>query len=139
MVGPAAYKAVNDLALGLMVRIATWGGGGAATAERLRRAASGGGSTTTVVTNLTRAPQEGRTLYAASGEGAQAVANAARSGPAVRTFVTQIPQALLKGVQHAKLVEVSRLVQQGSEKVVTHYRFAPGATEYILKFFTEVK
>jgi hypothetical protein len=88
-----------------VVRIATWGGGGAATAEGLRRAASGGGATTTVFANVTRAPREGRTLYAASGEGAQAVANEARSGQGVRTFVAQFPQALLKGLQDAKLVE----------------------------------
>jgi RHS repeat-associated core domain len=137
--GPALSRALDKLALNVMMRLATWGGGGAATAEGLRRAASSGGATTTVVTNLTRAPQEGRALYAASGEGAQLAANAARSGPAVRTFVAQIPQALLKALQDAKLVEVGQLVQKGSDKIVTQYRFAPEATEYILKFFTELK
>ena len=137
--GGAGYSALNRLALNVMLRLATWGGGTAASAEALRRAAAGGGPTTTIVTNLTRAPQEGRVLHAASGEGAQAVANAARSGAGVRTFVAQVPQALLKGLEQANLVQVSRLVQKGSDKVVTEYKFLPGATEYILKFFKEVK
>jgi len=133
--GPSAYRA----ALNLMIRyeMAT-AAAGAGSAEALRRAANAGGPTVRVVTNQTQALQQGRELYAAAGDGAQAAANAARSGAGVTTYAAEIPQALMKGLQSAGLVEQSTLVQKGSNVVVTQYKFLPGATEYILKFFKEV-
>ncbi len=134
--GVAAYEALETVALHVMVRIATWGGGGAATAEGLRRAAAGGGPTERVVTNLTQAPQEGRALSAAGGQGAQALANAARSGAGVRTFAANIPKALMSGLQQARLLEVRTTMMNGV--TATEYRFAPGAAQYITKFFQDV-
>jgi RHS repeat-associated protein len=133
----AAGAGLNTLALNVLVRFATMGGGAAATAEGLRRAAEGGGPTTTVVTNLTRAPAEGRALSAAVGEGAQALASAARSGEGVKTFAAQIPQALIKGLEAAKLLSISTTQMNGVQ--ATEYRFAPAAAEYIIKFFKEMK
>lgn len=88
------------------------------------------------MTNLTRAPQEGRALSAATGEGAQALANAARSGDGVRTFAANIPKALLSGLQQAGLLEIRRTQMNGV--TATEYRFAAGASQYIAKFFKDV-
>jgi hypothetical protein len=143
LIGAAPYAlwmaggALNKLALNLMVRyeMAT-AMAAAGTAEGLRRAASSGGPTVQLTTNLTQAPQEGRALSAATGAGAEALANASRSGEGVKTFVAQIPQALLKGLEAAKLVTISTTQMNGVQ--ATEYRFAPGAAQYIVKFFKEV-
>lgn len=129
---------LSKVALNLLLRweIAKLGAG-AATAEGLRRAANSSGPTVQVVTNLTQAPAEGRALSASVGQGAQALSNAARSGEGVRTFVAQIPQALIKGLEAAKLLSVSTTQMNGVQ--ATEYRFAPGAAEYIVRFFKEAK
>lgn len=129
--GYAGYAVVENLALHAMVRLATMGGGAAATAEGLRRAAESEGPTERVVTNLTRAPQEGRALSAAVGENAQALANAAR--PGAKTFVAQIPKTLINGLRQAGLLEVRTTVMNGIKG--TEYRFSAEGAQYVTKFF----
>jgi RHS repeat-associated protein len=104
---------------------------GEVTREALERAASSAGSTVGVVTRLTSAPQAGRALSAAGGQGAEALANAARSGGSL--FSAQIPSALLKELQGAGLVEMKTALMNGV--VSTEYRFLPNATEFIVKYF----
>lgn len=104
---------------------------GQVTREALERAASSAGSTVEVVTRLTSAPQAGRALSAAGGQGAEALANASRSGGTL--FLAQIPSALLKALQSAGLVDVKTTLMNGA--VSTEYRFLPNATEFIVKYF----
>jgi RHS repeat-associated protein len=137
--GPPAWQAAGQFLFrhlgATMLTMSLFGGGAAATHQSLQRAAQGGGPTVQVVTNLTQSPAANRGLSAAVGEGAQALANAARSGPGVRTFVANIPQALIKGLQQARLLEVRRVTMNGVTG--TEYRFAPGAAQYINDFFKE--
>jgi RHS repeat-associated protein len=131
--GPPAWSAAGRLVWQFRAWIAMLGTGGAVGHQTLQRLAAGGGPTVQVFTNLSRAPQMGRQLYAATGPGAQQAANAAR--PGAPTYVANIPQALLRGLEDARLVEVSTLVQKGSGVVTTQYYFLPEAIPYIIKFF----
>jgi RHS repeat-associated protein len=108
---------------------------GQVTRDALERAASSTGSTVEVVTRLTSAPQAGRALSAAGGQGAEALANASRSGGAL--FTAQIPSALVKALQSAGLVEVKTTLMNGA--VSTEYRFLPNATQFIVKYFEKQK
>ncbi len=102
----------------------------------LSRLSNAGGPTVRVVTNQTQALAQGRGLSVATGENAQALANAARSGEGVRTFAANIPQALMSGLQQAGLAEVRTTTMNGVTG--TEVRFAPGAAQYILKFFQDI-
>ncbi|MGK2859512.1 MAG: RHS repeat-associated core domain-containing protein, partial [Thermoanaerobaculia bacterium] len=137
---PLAFEAAGQFTLRQLVRFELWkasvGGGAAVTADGLRRAAEGGGPTVQIVTNLTRAPQEGRALSAAAGEGATALTNAARGGEGARTFAANIPQALLNGLQQAGLLEVRKTMMNGATG--TEYRFAPAASVYVVRFFRDI-
>lgn len=86
-------------------RFLMWAGSGAAGAETtasiLRRAAADRGETLRVVSNQTQFPAAGRTLFATAGDNAQAAANAFRSGEGVRTFVGDLPKALLTRLEQA--------------------------------------
>jgi hypothetical protein len=93
-----------------------------------------GGSAVELVTRLTQSPTVGRALSAAGGEGAQALADAARSTGTV--YAARIPEAVLKMLQNARLLEVRRTLMNGVEGI--EYRFAPEAMEYLAKFFKEV-
>jgi RHS repeat-associated protein len=106
-------------------------------AAGLAKLAQSGGPTVRIVTNLTRAPEEGRALSAAGGDAAKALANAARSGDGVRTFSAAIPKALIDGLQQAGLLRISQTEMNGVRAV--EYRFSPAAAEYVTKFFREVK
>jgi len=149
--GTGAYAFVTTAArtgaLSLLIRfprlfgVATAIGAGVVgqpTAARLTQLSNAGGPTIRVVTNLTRAPESGRALSTAAGEAAEALANAALSGSSARTFVANIPKALIDGLEQAGLVRVTTTLMNGNVQA-TEYRFFGAATEYILKFFTEVK
>jgi hypothetical protein len=70
-------------------------------------------------------------LSAATGEGAEALANSARSGGQV--FTARIPKALIETLKSARLVE-ERVTQMNGARAV-ELRFRPEAAEFIAKFF----
>ena len=109
-----------------------WAGGTAAGAERtaaaLRRAAADGGETLRVVTNQTQFPVAGRTLFTAAGDNAQAAANAFRSGEGVRTFVADLPKALIGQLERAGYLTI-RTTQTRDGLAVREYAFGPQAYE----------
>ncbi len=100
----------------------------------LARAAAAEGPTVEVLTKLTSAPQAGRALSVATGEGANALANAARS--AGNLYQAQIPKALLMTLEKAGLALPSATNMGG--KAATEYRILPQAAEFIVKYFRQV-
>jgi hypothetical protein len=107
---------------------------GTVTREALEAAANSGGPTVRLVTNLTQAPAAGRALSAAAGQGAEALANAAREGGT--TFVANVPKALIDQMTRAGLVETSTTNMAGA--VAQELKFAPQAAEFVVKFFRAV-
>ncbi|HLG96100.1 MAG TPA: RHS repeat-associated core domain-containing protein [Bryobacteraceae bacterium] len=107
---------------------------GTVTREALEAAANSGGPTVRLVTNLTQAPAAGRALSAAVGQGAEALANAAREGGT--TFVANVPKALIDQMTRAGLVETSTTNMGGA--VAQELKFAPQAAEFVVKFFRAV-
>jgi len=97
----------------------------------LEKAASAGGPTISVLTRQTSAPEAGRALSAAAGEGAQALANAARAGGTLYTGA--IPRGLMSTMEKAGLVQARTTMMQGAQ--ATEYRFMPQATEFVARFF----
>jgi hypothetical protein len=114
---------------GMQLGLSTFGGG--VTRAMLQAAAADAGPTVEVVTKLTQAPQLGRGLSVATGEGATALANAARAGG--RIFTARIPKALIETLKRARLVE-ERVTQMGGARAV-ELRFRPEAAEFIVNFF----
>jgi hypothetical protein len=97
----------------------------------LEAAANSGGATIRVVKRLTRSPQAGRALSAATGEGAEALAAAAQAGG--QTYVANIPAALISVMKQAGLLLESTTSMGGA--VATELRFLPQASEFVVKFF----
>ena len=118
------------IARGEMLR----GPAGLVSRSALQAAARAEGPTVQVFTKLTQAPEAGRALSVATGENAQALANAARTGG--QMFEGQIPSALVTELQNAGLAEV-RLTQM-SDTVAKEIRFLPQATEFIEQFLKPV-
>jgi RHS repeat-associated protein len=108
---------------------------GGVSRSALQQAASSKGATVSVVTRLTQNPQGGRGLSVATGEGAEALANAARSGGTV--FRGQIPKALLDQLRGAGLV-IETTTMMGGQKA-TELRFLPNATEFVVNFLKQAK
>ncbi len=108
---------------------------GSVSRSTLQQAASSGGPTVSVVTRLTQNPEAGRSLSVATGEGAEALANAARAGG--RLFKGEIPKSLLEHLQKAGLVVQTTTVMGG--KKATELRFLPNATEFIVGFLKPPK
>lgn len=108
---------------------ATFAGG--VTREAIERAAADPGGTVRVVTNLTQAPQSGRALSVAVGEGAEQLAGAARGGG--QMFTANIPKALIETLKTAGLVEQRATMMGGVQ--ATELYFRPEAAEFIVKFF----
>ena len=98
---------------------------------QLAAATRSGQETVGMMTRLTSTPGNGRALSAAAGEGATALANAARSGGTL--FSAQIPKALVNELQRIGLVRVSQTMMNGVK--ATEYRFSPEAAEYITRYF----
>jgi RHS repeat-associated protein len=123
----------------LISRIGRWFGlgkkgagfAGGVTREAIEAAASDPGPTIQVVTRLTQAPGVGRALSVATGEGAETLANAARTGGQV--YRANIPRALIETLKSAGLVRES--VTQIGGVTAREYRFAPEAAEFISRFF----
>ena len=93
----------------------------------------GQGASEQLFTKLTQAPQAGRTLFAAGGEGAIAVAKASREEG--KLFTARFPRALLNKLEHAKLLGRSLVIMQG--KLAVEFKFRPEATKEIAKYFIE--
>jgi RHS repeat-associated protein len=102
--------------------------------SELEMAAKAGGPTVSAVTRLTSAPEAGRALSVAAGEGAEAVANAARSGGTL--YRGEIPQALISTMERVGLVRTSTTMMEGGARA-TEYRFTPAASEFVTRFFSE--
>ena len=126
LLGLGARAAGNEAISGLY---------GTVTREALEAAANSGGSTVRVVTNLTQAPAAGRALSVAAGDGANALANAAREGGT--TYVANIPKALLNQMMDVGLVQGSTTSMGGA--TAQELRFAPQAAEFVVKFFRPVQ
>jgi hypothetical protein len=110
---------------------------GTVTREALEAAANSGGATVRVVTNLTQAPAAGRALSVATGQGAEALANAAREGGT--TYVANIPKALLDQLKNAGLAFSPTTSMGGAGGAVAQeIRFTPQAAEFVVKFFRAV-
>ncbi len=101
---------------------------GGVTRAAIQAAASDAGPTIQVVTKLTQAPGAGRALSVATGEGAEALANAARAGGQV--YRANIPKALIETLKSA-----GESVTQMGGVTAREYRFAPEAAEFISRFF----
>ena len=99
--------------------------------QELLNLSAAGGSTTTLLTRLTSAPEAGRALSTAAGEGATALTNAARAGGTL--YQASIPNALLQALEKAGLAVRSTTMMNGVKAV--EYRFLPKATEFIVNFF----
>jgi RHS repeat-associated protein len=104
---------------------------GGVTRTAIQAAAADPGPTVRVVTRLTQAPGAGRGLSAATGEGAEALANATRDGGQV--YTARIPKALIETLKSARLVE-ERVTQMNGARAV-ELRFRPEAAEFINRFF----
>lgn len=107
---------------------------GAVSRSALAAAAEAGGPAQVVLTSLTEAPAAGRALSVATGEGAEALANAARSGGAL--FRAKIPVALLQKLKDVALaIETTTRI---GDKTAAEIRFLPAASEFIAKYFVRL-
>ena len=88
-----------------------------------------------IVTKLTQFPQAGRALSVATGDGAEALANAARSTGQI--YKANIPQALLEQLERSGLAMKSTTQMGKSTATAVEYRFLPQATRFITSFFKE--
>ena len=108
---------------------------GKVSVDALEAAASSSGPTVQIVTKLTQFPQAGRALSVATGEGAEALANAARSTG--QLYRANVPQALLQQLERSGLAVRSTTQMAESNATATEYRFLPQATRFITFFFKE--
>lgn len=108
---------------------------GKVSVDALEAAASSSGPTVQIVTKLTQFPQAGRALSVATGEGAEALANAARSTG--QLYRANVPQALLGQLERSGLAIKSTTQMAGSNATAIEYRFLPQATRFITSFFKE--
>jgi RHS repeat-associated protein len=123
------FKGIGGLFRGSSANSAQFANG--VTRAALQSAANDAGPTVQVVTRLTQAPASGRALSVAVGDGAEALAGAARSGG--QTYTARIPKALIETMKSARLVE-ERITQMGGTRAV-ELRFRPEAAEFITRFF----
>lgn len=135
--GGAAYLGGVAFGTGVTTLGLSGGGGtvagmyGATTVATLESLAASGGSTEVVVTNLTQAPAAGQALSVATGQGAEALASAARAGG--QLFRAEIPKALIKEMERVGLA-FRRTTSMGGA-AAGEIRFIPEATRFIVKFF----
>jgi hypothetical protein len=104
---------------------------GTTSVATLQSLAASGGSTEVVVTNLTQAPAAGQALSVATGQGAEALAAAARAGG--QLFRAEIPKALIREMERVGLVE--RITTSMGGATGTELKFLPQATRFITQFF----
>jgi hypothetical protein len=74
----------------------------------------------------------GRPLSVAVGNGATALAQAARQAGTI--YTARIPAALVKGLEISKMAGV-RMTEMGG-KIATEIRFSAEASQYIVPFFS---
>jgi len=106
---------------------------GRVSVDALEEAAASSGPTVEVVTKLTQLPQAGRALSVATGEGAEQLANAARSTGQI--FRAQVPKTLMDQLERSGLAMRSTSQMVGSNATAVEYRFLPQATQFITSFF----
>ena len=102
--------------------------------RELAAAAGGTGSTTRMVTNLTRSPEPGRALSVAIGDAAETLASTARASG--KQYEARVPTAMITVMEQRGLVQRSTTSMYGV--VGTELRFAPSATQYVVRFFKPV-
>jgi RHS repeat-associated protein len=134
---PLASAAANEAAIALGIlgpRVGQIISGpyGQVSRSELETAAKAGGPAINVLTRQTSAPEAGRALSVAAGEGAEALANAAREGGA--TYTAAIPRALVSAMEKAGLAQARTTTMPGGAQA-TEYRFLPQATEFVTKLF----
>jgi RHS repeat-associated protein len=109
---------------------------GTVTREAIERAAADTGPMIQVVTNQTGALQAGRGVYLAVGEGAQAMAGAARSGG--QLYAGSIPKALVETLKNGRLLTEGKLVWEHANKQGLQYYVEAPASEFIIPFLKPV-
>lgn len=107
---------------------------GSVSHEVLEKAMQSQGPMENLFTRLTKTPEVGRGLSVATGEGAEALTSAARSGG--QLYRASVPKALIVELERAGLVE-RRVTRMGGEVGTTgiELRFLPAASEFIVPFF----
>jgi hypothetical protein len=134
---PAAIASATLSGGGITTLGLSGGGGtiaglyGTTTVATLEGLATSGGPTELVVTNLTQAPIAGQGLSVATGEGAEALAAAARTGGQI--FRAEIPKALLREMERVGLAQ--RITTSMGGATGSEIRFLPQATRFITQFF----
>ena len=136
-VAPLASGATTEAAIALGIlgpRVGQMISGpyGQVSRSELEAAAKASGPTISVVTRQNSAPEAGRALSVAAGEGAEALTRAARDGGA--TYGAAIPRALVSTMEKAGLAQARTTTMPGGAQA-TEYRFLPQATEFVAKFF----
>ena len=136
-VAPLASAAATEAAIALGIlgpRVGQMISGpyGQVSRSDLEAAAKASGPTINVLNRQTSAPEAGRALSVAAGEGAEALTRAAREGGA--TYGAAIPRALVSTMEKAGLAQVRTTTMPGGAQA-TEYRFLPQATEFVTKFF----
>jgi hypothetical protein len=97
----------------------------------LQAAMKSAGSTITVTTRLTARPQIGKALSVAVGDGASALAGAARV--VGKTYTAKIPKALIVQLERIGLTTL-KTTRMGNV-VAKEYRFLEAASEFIVPLF----
>ncbi len=72
----------------------------------------------------------GRGFYVATGENAEALANAVRTGG--RIFSGRVPKALIETLRTGRLLEEARVTMNGVQG--TQYYIRPEAAQYVIPF-----
>lgn len=101
----------------------------------LDKAMNPGGQTIELVTKLTQSPAAGRALSAAGGEGAQALAAASRASGTL--YSARIPEAAIKLLQRAGVLEIRATMMNGVKGA--EYRFRAEAMDYLSRYFQELR
>lgn len=105
-------------------------------ADQVSSALRRGGSNMTFYTRQDVAPALGRNLSTAYGEGAEALAAAARPGGTL--YRADIPKALITILENNKLATQITTNMKGTATTAIEYEFKPGASEFIVKYFQAV-
>jgi hypothetical protein len=100
----------------------------------LEAAADSGGSTIHVITDLAQAPKAGMALSTSAGEGAGALSGQASGG---LRFTADIPKALVDLMKSKGLAVESRTMMGGVSG--TELKFSPQATEFVVRYFNQVR
>ena len=137
---PIPMVAPEGASEGIVAKLLTWLFGrsqliGTVTRSALEAAAADAGPTVEVFTTQTGALEAGRSLFLAAGEGAEAMAGAARPGV---MYVGRIPKALIETLRSGQLLEEGTLVWKGANTVGVQYYVDSRAIEFVIPFLKPV-